>query len=201
MTAEVRQTFYNIQPGGEIPGDWYPGRIPFNIEVGLNSVIDSSFCFKNYYSTLRPGLKIGSHGRFWRTSFAAEENALIEIGDYCYIANASLVCSAQIRIGDYVFIAGGVTITDSDFHPIDPAARLADTIALSPLGNRTKRPVIKTLPVVIGDDVWIGFNATVLKGVHVGQGAIIQPGAVVIEDVEPGSIVSGNPATKTGQVT
>ena len=50
--------------------------------------------------------------------------------------------------------------------------------------------------MVIEDDVWIGFNATILKGVHIGAGAIIQPGALVIENVEPGAIVSGNPAKK-----
>jgi acetyltransferase-like isoleucine patch superfamily enzyme len=67
-------------------------------------------------------------------------------------------------IGNRVFIAGGVTIADSDFHPMDPAARLADTIALSPIGNSKNRPVITSKPVIIEDDVWIGFNATILKG-------------------------------------
>ena len=91
-------------------------------------------------------------------------------------------------------ISGGVTIADSDFHPIAPAARLADTIALSPVGNRQHRPVVSTKPVVIEDDVWIGYNATILKGVHIGAGAIIAPGALVIEDVPPETEVSGNPA-------
>lgn len=185
-----------LRPGEPIPGDWFNGKIPTNIEVGENTVADSSFCFKHYFSMLPVGLKIGNNVTFWRTSLAAEENAVIEIGDYCYLANASLVCSERISIGNYVFIAGGVTIADSDFHPVAPAARLADTITLSPLGNRKKRPLIKTLPVIIGDDVWIGFNATILKGVHVGAGAIIQPGAFVIDNVEPGAIVSGNPARK-----
>jgi acetyltransferase-like isoleucine patch superfamily enzyme len=164
--------------------------------VGENTVADSSFCFKHYFSVLPVGLKIGHNVTLWRTSLAAEENAFIEIGNYCYIANAALVCSERISIGNYVFIAGGVTIADSDFHPVAPAARLADTIALSPLGNRKKRPLIKKLPVVIEDDVWIGFNATILKGVHIGAGAIIQPGALVIENVEPGAVVAGNPAKK-----
>ena len=62
------------------------------------------------------------------------------------------------------------------------------------MGNRKKRPAIKTLPVTIEDDVWIGFNATILKGVHIGKGAVIQPGSLVMENVEAGNIVSGNPA-------
>jgi acetyltransferase-like isoleucine patch superfamily enzyme len=196
MITVENNKFHLLLPGKPIPGDWFAGIVPSNIQVGKNTVLDSSFCFKHYFSTLPIGLNIGNNVTFWRTSLAAEENACIEIGDYCYIANASLVCSQRITIGNYVFIAGGVTIADSDFHPIGPAARLADTIALSPLGNRKKRPSIKVLPVVIEDDVWIGFNATILKGVHIGAGATIQPGAFVIDDVEPGAVVSGNPAKK-----
>ncbi len=91
-------------------------------------------------------------------------------------------------------IAGGVTIADSDFHPIAPAARLADTIALSPVGNRQRRPLVSTKPVIIEDDVWIGYNATILKGARVGAGSIVAPGSLVIEDVPPMSEVAGNPA-------
>ena len=194
MQEKENKKFHLLVPGIQIQDDWHTGKIPLNISVGENTVIDSSFCFKNFFSVLPMGLKVGKNVTFWRTSLAAEENAMIEIGDFCFIANASLVCSNKITIGNYVFIAGGVTIADSDFHPLDPAARLADTIALSPIGNRKKRPAIKTLPVTIEDDVWIGFNATILKGVHIGKGAIIQPGSLVMENVEAGNIVSGNPA-------
>ncbi|MEG3920198.1 hypothetical protein QUA07_13845 [Microcoleus sp. T3_A4] len=83
---------------------------------------------------------------------------------------------------------------DSDFHPITPAARLVDTIALSPIGDHQRRPPIEVLPVVIEDDVWIGYNATILKGVWVGAGAAIAPGALVNRDVAPGTYVAGNPA-------
>jgi acetyltransferase-like isoleucine patch superfamily enzyme len=186
--------FYELIPGAILAGDWYPGRIPENIECGENSVVDSSFCFKHFFSQLPVGAKIGSNVTIWRASLAPEINALVEIGNYCYIANASLACSLRITIGSYVHIAGGVTITDSDFHPIAPVARLADTIALSPLGDRRKRPVIEVRPVVIEDDVWIGCNATILKGVRVGRGAVIAPGAVVIKDVPENGYAFGNPA-------
>lgn len=196
MQQTLSDIFHLLRPGEAIPGDWFHGKIPVNIQVGENTVADSSFCFKHYFSGLPLGLKLGKNVTLWRTSLAAEENGFIEIGDCCYIANASLVCSKKISIGNYVFIAGGVTIADSDFHPIAPAARLADTIATSPLGDRKKRPPITATPVLIDDDVWIGFNATILKGVHIGKGAVIEAGAFVIEDVEPGAIVSGNPAKK-----
>jgi acetyltransferase-like isoleucine patch superfamily enzyme len=186
--------FHPIVPGVSLPGDWYHGSIPTNIEVGEKSVIDSSFCFKHYYANGPVGLRIGSNVTIWRASFAADTDGLIEIGDYCYIANASLVCSARITLGSHVWVAGGVTIVDSDFHPITPAGRLVDTIALSPIGDRQRRPQIEVLPVVIEDDVCIGYNATILKGVRVGAGAAIAPGALVNRDVSPGTHVAGNPA-------
>jgi acetyltransferase-like isoleucine patch superfamily enzyme len=186
--------FHPLVPGASLPGDWYHGSIPTNIEVGENSVIDSSFCFKHYYAAGSVGLRVGSNVTIWRASLAVDAEAVMEIGDYCYIADASLVCSARITLGAHVWVAGGVTIVDSDFHPITPAARLVDTIALSPIGDRQRRPPIEVLPVVIEDDVWIGYNATILKGVRVGAGAAIAPGALVNRDVPPGTYVAGNPA-------
>ena len=188
------QPFHALIPDTTLPGDWFGGRIPANIVVGTNTVIDSSFCFKHYFAVGPIGLRIGDHTTIWRASLAAEQNAVIEIGDYCYIANASLVCSQRITIGSRVMIAGGVTIADSDFHPLEPAARLADTIALSPVGDRTRRPRVDSAPVVIEDDVWIGYNATILKGVRIGAGAVVAPGSLVIRDVSPGVEVAGNPA-------
>ena len=120
---------------------------------------------------------------------------MIEIGDDTWIANANLACSARISIGKRVFIAGGVTITDSDFYPLAPASRLLDTVAISPLGDRARRPRIDARRVEIDDEVWIGYNATILKGVRVGSGAVIAPGAVVTTSVPPGCLVSGNPAS------
>jgi acetyltransferase-like isoleucine patch superfamily enzyme len=193
MTTQ-QELLHPLIPGEKIPGDWYPGIIPSNIQVGANAVVESSFSFKHFFSSLPIALLVGNNVTLWRTALSAEENGAIEIGDDCYITNASLVCSEKITIGDRVFIAGGVTIADSDFHPLDPAMRLADTIALSPIGNSKARPAMRSKPVIIEDDVWIGFNATILKGVRIGAGAVIQPGALVTEHVAAGTTVSGNPA-------
>ena len=193
MTTETR-LFYKLEPGVQLPGDWFVGRIPMNVVAGEETSIDSSFCFKHFYSKQEVGLRVGRCTTIWRASLAADENAVIEIGDYCYIANASLVCSERIQIGSRVMIAGGVTIADSDFHPLAPAARLADTVALSPAGVRARRPLIETRPVRFEDDVWIGYNATILKGVTIGAGAHVAPGALVLRDVPPGAEVAGNPA-------
>lgn len=189
-----KQLLYPLIGGEKIPGDWFPGTIPSNIVVGENTVVESSFSFKHFFSSLPVALKVCNNVTLWRTAISTEEKGFIEIGDYSYITNASLVCSQKISIGKRVFIAGGVTIADSDFHPLDPALRIADTIALSPVGHAKNRPPVSAKPVIIEDDVWIGFNATILKGVHIGAGAIISPGAVVIENVAAGATVAGNPA-------
>jgi acetyltransferase-like isoleucine patch superfamily enzyme len=184
-----------LQPGVAIEGDWCRFPVPLNMEVGDNTVIDSSASFKKFFSTLQPGLRLGSNITLQSPALATEENGYIEIGDYCFISGAAIIASKEIIIGSHVFIAGGVTIVDSDFHPADPAARMLDTIAISTVGNKNLRPPFESEPVIIGDNVWIGFNATILKGVTIGQGSIIQPGAVVLKSVPPGSVVSGNPAT------
>jgi acetyltransferase-like isoleucine patch superfamily enzyme len=191
--------YHPLIPGAWLPGDWFHHRLPTNIEAGDNSVIDSAFCFKNYRAEGGIGLRVGHDVTIWRTSLAVEPTGMVEIGDFCYLTNASIVCSNRITLGSHIFLAGGATIVDSDFHPIAPAARMADTIALSLHGNRAARPHIDNRPVVIEDDVWIGYNATILKGVRIGAGAIIAPGAVVTHDVPAGATVAGNPACVVDQ--
>jgi len=181
-------------------GRWIEGTLPSNVRAGRNTVITSEFAFKRFRSHRDPALLIGDHCTMDGVHFALGEQARVEIGDYCYFTNAVLLCEQSLVIGRYVVIGWNATIADSDFHPIAPADRIADAVACSPLGRGRRRPPIPTLPVLIGDDVWIGPNAAVLKGVRVGAGARIEAGALVIRDVPPGSRVVGNPAVVIGEV-
>ena len=183
-----------LTPGKALEGDIFPGAIPENIVVGENTRIDSGACFRKFRAKGPVGLRTGVNVTLWRTSLAAEENAVIEIGDDSWIANAILACIVRITIGKRVFVADGVTIADSDFHPLTPGARLLDTVAVSPVGDRSRRPPIEARPVEIEDDVWIGYNSTILKGVRISAGAVIAPGAVVTANVPAGCTVAGNPA-------
>ncbi|MBA2760898.1 MAG: acyltransferase [Segetibacter sp.] len=194
MSSNTNQLFHPLQPGTSLEGDWCNFPIPLNMEVGENTVIDSSSCFKKFFSKLRVGLKLGKNITLQSPALATEANAYIEIGDFSFISGAAIIASHKVIVGKHVFIAGGVTIVDSDFHPLDAAARITDTIAISTVGNKSLRPQFDAAPVVIEDDVWIGFNATILKGVTIGRGSVIQPGAVVLKNVPAGAIVSGNPA-------
>jgi acetyltransferase-like isoleucine patch superfamily enzyme len=97
-------------------------------------------------------------------------------------------------------IGWNTTIADTDFHPIAPAERIADAISQSPLGKGRPRPSIPRRPVIIENDVWVGPNATILKGVRVGAGAFIEAGAMVTRDIAPRAHVIGNPAQVIGNV-
>lgn len=186
--------FQPLRPGVQLVNDWCHFPVPVNMEVGENTVIDSSAAFKKFFSKKDIGLKVGSHVTLQSSALATEEHGYIEIGDYSYLSGAALIATDRIIIGKYVYIAGGVTIVDSDFHPLDPAARLRDTVIISPAGRKINRPAFESAPVIIEDDVWIGYNATILKGVTIGRGSVIQPGAVVLRDIPPDSEVYGNPA-------
>lgn len=121
-----------------------------------------------------------------------------------YIANDSHLSA---RIGRYCSVASKVQ-TVNGMHPTDryvsthPAFYSNKTLTDFSFCKTTKyREYIyadleKEVDVDIGNDVWIGYGATILAGVHVGDGAIVGAGAVVTKDVEPYSIVGGVPARK-----
>jgi acetyltransferase-like isoleucine patch superfamily enzyme len=194
MSQSNEQLFHPLKPGHSLANDWCNFPVPENIEVGEHTVIDSSSCFKKFFSRLPVGLKLGKHITLQSPELATEAQGYIEVGDYSYLSSACIASYSKIIIGSHVFIAGGVTIVDTDFHPMDASARLEDTIAISTVGDKSKRPKFSTLPVTIEDGVWIGFNATILKGVNIGKGSVVEPGAVISKDVPPYSIAYGNPA-------
>ena len=182
------------------PGRWTDGKLPENVLLGPNTRLMGNHIFRQFRSRVNPALTIGAHCTMDGVHFALGKEARVEIGDYCYFTNAMLLCELELRIGSYVVLGWSVAIADTDFHPIDPAERIADVIALSPLGKGRPRPELVRRPVVIEDDVWIGPNATILKGVHIGSGAFIEAGALVTRDVPPRARVLGNPARIIGEV-
>lgn len=183
-----------------MPGAWLHGTLPPNIRVGDGTVIGGEQTFKRFRSKLEDGLVIGANCTMEGVHFAVESAGRVHIGNYCYFTNALLLCELELRIGSYVMMGWNSSIADSDFHPIDPAERIADAIACSPLGAGRPRPVIARRPVIIEDHVWIGPNATILKGVHIGEGAFIEPGSLVTKDVPARARVLGNPAQIIGEV-
>lgn len=109
-------------------------------------------------------------------------NASLTIGDDFGMTGGSIVCEERITIGNRVTVGANATITDTDFHPLDPLTRHH-----SPLDGATK-------PILIEDEVFIGMYALILKGVTLGRGCVVGAGSVVTKDVPPYTIVAGNPA-------
>ncbi|HEV2209323.1 MAG TPA: acyltransferase [Verrucomicrobiae bacterium] len=179
----------------------YPQMVfPANVQVGRTTVVNGERPFLRFHSKAPLALTIGEHSTMDGVHFALGEAARVRIGDYCYFTNAILLCEEQLEIGSYVVIGWNTTIADSDFHPISPAARIRDAVACSPLGKQSRRPAITTKPVIIEDDVWIGPSVTILKGVRIGAGSFIEPGALVTRSVPVRSRVLGNPAQLVGKV-
>lgn len=115
----------------------------------------------------------------------AEDQPELIVGDHTFLGHdCSIAVARSVMIGKHCLVAGGVRIADYDGHPLDAARRRA--------GEPTPPEGIR--PVVIGDDVWIGSDAIILKGVRIGDRAVIGAGAVVSRDVPPDTVVAGNPA-------
>jgi len=113
-------------------------------------------------------------------------NGKINIGDHSGMSGAVLSSRAEIQIGNHVSLGGNVRIMDHDFHSLDAIVR-RDPVA-DKANCRAER-------IVIGDDVFVGANAIILKGVSVGARSVIGAGAVVtLRNIPPDSIVAGNPA-------
>jgi len=118
----------------------------------------------------------------------------ISIGNYVTIRGYSQIRAVKnISIGNNVIISNHVIITDNNNHPVSPLSRKKMT-ELKFSGESWKWNKSKSRPVVIGDTVWIGEYATILKGVNIGKGAIIGTMAVVTKNVPRYTIVAGNPA-------
>ena len=121
-----------------------------------------------------------------------EYGGYIRVGEYCYIGEGSRIWSGKkVTIGNRVLISHNVNIHDNIAHPLDAEDRHKDFLHIF-LKQPQDNVDYRAADIVIGDDVWIGFNATILKGVTIGNGAIIGACAVITKDVPPNAVVVGN---------
>lgn len=119
--------------------------------------------------------------------------SLIKCGKYSYGNPKILIFGAKeekIEIGNYVSIAENVSFLLSGGHFVDTFT----TFPFKAICFSQENETLCKGPIKVCDDVWIGYGATILSGVTIGQGAVIAAGSVVVKDVEPYSVVGGNPA-------
>lgn len=108
----------------------------------------------------------------------------------------------QIEVGDDVLMAWNVTVMDNDAHALEWEDRATDAaVFLSDYVQDPENPLLNkpwhNVPrrgIRIGNKTWIGFNASILKGVDIAERAVVGAGSVVTRNVPARSVVAGNPA-------
>ena len=109
------------------------------------------------------------------------------------VAVYPLLHPERIEIGDDVLVSWGCTIMDSDLHSVSAAKRLGNTYSTW-FEGRQNWDGVESRAIKIGNHSWIGMHSIVLKGVQIGEGAIVAAGSVVTRDVPAWTAVAGNPA-------
>jgi len=161
---------YFLRPECEYLGPWHTIMKPWYVTISGNNIrIGHSFT-----AIGEPGnrVEIGVWGR-------EHGHGRVEIGDAVLMSPGSRIsASDEVVLGDGVMLANGAYVTDSDWHTIY---------------DRTVRDETPT-PVHIGNNVWLGDNSVVLKGVTIGENSVVAARAVVTKDVPANVVVAGNPA-------
>ena len=192
----------NITGERMVEGDWWQHPVPPNVVFGDGFYCESAQVFRFLKSKAARALVFGDHvSVYGGCSFSIGVNGSCTVGDFTLLNGALVMAEERIEIGSHCLISWNVGIADSDFHPLEPAQRRIDARAVAPFfKDRPPRPPIRTAPVIISDNVWIGMNAVILKGVTIGENSVVAAGAVVTKSVPANVVVAGNPAVVTKQL-
>jgi len=177
-----------------LPHDWFDGRVPDCVDVADDVYLETTYSFSACRAT-QPHAVIIERGAHLYTSSILDvaPAGRVRIGECSMLNGARLICSQRIEIGAFATISWNVMIMDSYRVPLDPAARRA---LLLRMGHSLQviDPAVPAAPVTLHDNVWLGFDVCVLPGVTIGEGSIVGARSVVTADVDPYTVVAGNPA-------
>jgi acetyltransferase-like isoleucine patch superfamily enzyme len=162
-----------VQPGGALRIGLGPFGLTSEHDVSVVRVRPGARFVVDGVVSLQRGVRVVVDAGELRIGHGTNVNGLTKI-----------LVAESVRIGAECTLSWDVQIMDNDFHAI--------TV------DGTERP--SKAPVLIGDRVWIGTRAVILKGVEIGAGAVVAAGAVVNRDVPPGTVVAGMPARVVGKV-
>ena len=152
-------------------------RIYLKLYKGGNLIIGDNF-------TMFSGESINPISRNMKACIFVNNNASLYIGKNVGMSSRCVWCNKHIRIGDNVRLGGNVTILDTDCHSLNYLDR-----------RHKEKDKINTCnkSIIIDEDVLIGANAIILKGVHIGARSIIAAGSIVTKDIPDDCIAGGNP--------
>jgi acetyltransferase-like isoleucine patch superfamily enzyme len=178
-----------------LPWDWYPGEIPANVQVHDSAYVETTFSFSLYRSERDPGVVIGEGAStYLGAMFDVGPAGRVTLGRCALVHGARIICDSEVEIGDYALISWNVVLMDTYRVSADLAARRAQLQSAALRSPRYLDSAAPALPIRIARNVWIGFDACVLPGVTIGEGAIVGARSVVACDVPPYAVVAGNPA-------
>lgn len=124
----------------------------------------------------------------------------ITIGNRTFIGGGTFICIDEIQIGSDVMFSWGCTVVDNNSHSHIWSERKNDVtdwksgLDENKIGAYKDWSSVKRGKIIIKDKAWIGFNSIILKGVTIGEGAIVGAGSVISKDVPDWTVVAGNPA-------
>jgi acetyltransferase-like isoleucine patch superfamily enzyme len=156
--------------------------------IGQGTVIDKSAVLQNNTGN-RNKIVIGEKCLVKGYVLVYNHGGEVVVGNHCFIGEDVRIWSARkVSIGDRVLISHNVNIHDNNSHPLSPGDRHKDFVhifsnGLPAVANYNEKEII------IEDDVWIGFNCTIFKGVRIGKGAIIGACSVITKDVPPRALI------------
>lgn len=145
---------------------------------------------------------IMGHNVIFKGCIKCEYGGKVVIGNNVYVGDDTIISSfSNVSIGNNIAISYGVGIFDNVSHPMNDKRRHEHFCSIMGLSEEIiSKDEIKYKDITIGDGVWIGFNAVILKGVTIGKGAIVGACSVVTTDVPPYTVVAGNPAKVVKQI-
>ena len=182
----------------------------------VSELKSNCWCMYNKMLFRLKGAKVGNNLRVYNSFFLQIRNGSVSIGDNCVITSGEginplcrnlqgclfVAKGGKVSIGDNVgmsspcvwsensitignnaSIGGNCVIMDTDVHEMDFKARRGEK----------KDGVVKSSPVVIGDDVWLGNGVLVLKGVTIGDRTVVGAGSVVTKSLPADVVAAGNP--------
>lgn len=153
-------------------------------------------------------LEIGAYSHIFGHFALMTPSSCIRVGSRSQIGNSHFLCAENIEVGDDVLMAWNIVIMDNDAHSIHWEERKNDVRQCyedyqsdpSNFIQRKNWSHVEKAAVHIGHRTWIGFNSCILKGVNIGDEAVLAAASVVTKNVEPRSMVGGNPAKFIKQI-